>query len=905
VNLGDKSITCANVGISVPVRDYFRVAVILAAALIVVFARELWWGMNLFVIFFHDPIPFYFFYPSEIFTARQWSSGFFPIWDHLRGLGAPNVIPTFFVITYPLRIILHLFPIDTALSFFTIVRLWTAGMGMYFAGKCFGLGRSGSMCASLSFMLCGYFMGFLSFQDMNAYAFFPWVLGMWRRWISRRTMASAATCVFLLACSFASHPEAVFNGTGTLLFWGLLMVQMKEIPGRKKAAWMFLWILLFFWAGLAWLIIFFPFIEFWANGWDYHLFDFGRIHYDVKTFAALIHPFFNNILMAFVKTKDLPYTVPWTASYIGLVPSLFAITALLRFRRIPREIAPAAVILFVTLGVVYGLPLFIELTRLPVVNFSYNYRYLQPIAAFAAAFLAGAGMKEILDAPDRGACNTAALVTTILTAVVLVSGVVGLAIAPLPEYIRRFPYLTVSTLIIALLTVLILLAYARRRISKRNSAIALSVMLFLCLLTSRFFAGPAGRRIRSIPNYIKTILVSEWEGSGRIYGTNKQILHPNLAELFNLKDLRDQAALLPGRYMRLITNLNEISEELDIVNKFPSEGYYLSLDLNKVAPSWFDLLGVDRLLSWSFPGAVELWPSFDRSWKTQLTHKGFADVFAVKIDGVGRNSMVFISPGMLEKEIEIPADSEHFILALSTPRHSTCHNLWIKEGGERKPAYSRCFVPGVTGWREVKLDLSEYAGKKVEIAISSVPYIPHKGAPALVAWGDGFFTVKDRDPSIELVRHSNFRVYRNTDALPLAFVMKEKPPTESSANANLIKAKVRGGVAEVVQNESQKMAVNVAPTDNDWLVISRVYYPGWKAFVTDSNGNSKECQIRPCLTAFSTVPLNHTDRKVELLYHPACFRIGLWSWIAYMALFISGVCASTLIRIQSKRDAAG
>ena len=86
--------------------EYIGAGVWLALSLLLAFHKEILEGTNLYVYYTYDATPFHLFYPAEVYLQNHLNQGFAPIWDHLRGLGEPNMVPILVSFLNPLRIYL-------------------------------------------------------------------------------------------------------------------------------------------------------------------------------------------------------------------------------------------------------------------------------------------------------------------------------------------------------------------------------------------------------------------------------------------------------------------------------------------------------------------------------------------------------------------------------------------------------------------------------------------------------------------------------------------------------------------------------------------------------------------------------------------------------------------------------
>ena len=75
---------------------------------------------------------------------------------------------------------------------------------------------------------------------------------------------------------------------------------------------------------------------------------------------------------------------------------------------------------------------------------------------------------------------------------------------------------------------------------------------------------------------------------------------------------------------------------------------------------------------------------------------------------------------------------------------------------------------------------------------------------------------------------------------------------------------------EFISETNNRLQLHVETKENSLLVLSGTYYPGWKAFV---DGIPEK--IYQANYAFRAVPLNAGTHKVEFVYDPVSFKLGV------------------------------
>jgi uncharacterized membrane protein YfhO len=81
------------------------------------------------------------------------------------------------------------------------------------------------------------------------------------------------------------------------------------------------------------------------------------------------------------------------------------------------------------------------------------------------------------------------------------------------------------------------------------------------------------------------------------------------------------------------------------------------------------------------------------------------------------------------------------------------------------------------------------------------------------------------------------------------------------------------GTSTVLLNDYKDMSysLDVSTTEDGYLFVSDVYYPGWKALV-----DGKQVEIVRANYAFRAIPIEEGSHQVEFIYDPKSFKIGMW-----------------------------
>ena len=181
-----------------------------------------------------------------------------------------------------------------------------------------------------------------------------------------------------------------------------------------------------------------------------------------------------------------------------------------------------------------------------------------------------------------------------------------------------------------------------------------------------------------------------------------------------------------------------------------------------------------------------------------------------------------------------------------------------------------------------------------------------------VLGGRYIFSYQDlNSQKLKLISDGKVKIYENEDCLPRVFLVPEakilhreeildylmspefKPHREVVLEKNAItqKGEIPDNKSErkynpeclnrvdnvrITDYQSNKVKIQADLNRNSWLILTDTYYPGWQVYI-----NGKRDEIYRANYALRAVYLNKGIHKINFIYKPATFKIGL-----YFTLFI-------------------
>jgi len=237
----------------------------------------------------------FFVYPLAHFQKECFWRGTLPFWNPYNNCGVPFLAQWNTMPLYPPSLIYLALPLEWALSFFSLLHLWFAGLGMYFLARRWTGNSFAAAFAGTAFAFNGFTLNLLMWPShMATFSWMPWVVlaaeGAWRDGGKKIPFAALAGALQMLA----GGPETIFI---TWLIVSALWLQQFLQAGAPRA--------LMLWR--------FPLVA----GWVFVL------------SAAQLLPFLDLVAHAQRATgyTDLRWSMPGTGLANFLVPMAFGSTA--------------------------------------------------------------------------------------------------------------------------------------------------------------------------------------------------------------------------------------------------------------------------------------------------------------------------------------------------------------------------------------------------------------------------------------------------------------------------------------------------------------------------------------------------------------------------------------------------
>jgi hypothetical protein len=150
-------------------------------------------------------------------------------------------------------------------------------------------------------------------------------------------------------------------------------------------------------------------------------------------------------------------------------------------------------------------------------------------------------------------------------------------------------------------------------------------------------------------------------------------------------------------------------------------------------------------------------------------------------------------------------------------------------------------------------------GKKEDLLKANTIKLYKNRSPLSRAWLVKDFKVLDPKMILSMIMQKEFRPSQEV-------LLEEEPPSITRSRKGGEKG---GGEVEILSESNNRIQFLARSAEDNILVLSDTYYPGWKAFV-----DGKETKIYRADYAFRAIPLNAGTHRVEFVYDPISFKLG-------------------------------
>jgi len=853
--------------------------------------------------------------PNPYIIRRTLEEGSFPLWNPRDGLGMPLVGNVNTEVFNVLKAFLNFSPGPFSQDMFYLLRLLIIGLFTWLFLMEKKLSAPASFFGASFFMLSGYSLWWINLHPLSTVMYVPPAFYFYERWLNRKDRLSPCLLALSICMSiFGGKFPDVVMGTSLL---GLYALTAGFVRGGIKGA--------LSGAGritaavsagvLLSSVVLFPFFELYAQA--------SPMAKAIRTGAAshtlplissvsLWQPLFlglKNIYYAGWLQKEFLYLLPYAGVVVLLHLSYTIISPGLLKKTLP--FAPFALFLFMQ---IYGLiPDFFVVNR-PILG-SMNFQKYSSMLYFSLAVIAAHAFDAISEEKKRSGKFSLSL---FLTAALLV-----LYCLLLQQ--RASADITTRLFVILGVAIGCLAAIGAARHFIGGSS-AFRVVMISAMLGELFLYMPKDHPDRFFPYHEPPYMnLMKGQHPYRIVGDSASV-PPLVSNAVGLYDSRCMDLLMPRDYYSFFEHLIGFSVP-----------YTSDPDALVAATSpWTDLLGVKYILSASSFTSDVLSEKLRQNTASLRWIRLFESMVSHRIEGTLDYGIVtrgndrrfsFSFPLKFGFVIRMKVTEPFFFAGFTledAPRHASAivkivlpdrvHEVVLKEG---------------EAWQDHMIDLSGFMGKEITVSIQGAgtgggriimgSSGPSPGYTAEKEMHDRLFEFHKREYDFLSYKgvYAGLHLYENRNVLPRAFVLHSAKRADdlstvikelqngfnfrSTVLITDIPSHLEKEVAPLLhQHESSRDTIPASEdtialrvyssdtitmdvvSDRGILVLSDLYYPGWKARV-----NGREAPVIKVFGLFRGVLIGKGRSEVEFSYRPNSFYAGaVISLTALLALFI-------------------
>jgi len=893
--------------------EYLLAAIVPLIGFFIIWGPQILNGENIYLGVIQEQYYLLGQYSFDHLIRSELAAGQFPLWNPNNALGAPLLGNMLSAAFYPAKILLYFFPGLASYQLFLVFRFWLAGFFAWMLGRKLGLSPGASAFVLCAFSFSGYFQTFLNENYLNADFLLPLLvlLGfLTARGKSKKWPALLALALFALFNS--GHPEAVFYDWLflALSFAGFALGLERADRGKAFGRFAFANAC----AALLSLPLILTFLEYWVRGYHFHLPGAGLYHYSARELAAVFSPWFfgpagpgaaffhppelggklSGLIPAYSKSA-----LPWLAPSLGIIFAPLLCLGVLELRKIPRAYLLWFAWIIFFLGMSFGLPIFQLLGLIPPFNFSGNFKHPWPGLALSASLISALVLERTLS----GKVPVRKILPGFIAGAALVA-----ALLPLPKGAFAIaPAVALEAGFCALFLAWAFFSRGLRWSRPVGFGLAAGVVLLGAVLRVSW-QGPV------YPNYNLSALranpVFEKLRQDRLarFYFDRELFAPNINQLLEVPALSVMDGVNHRKFVELVNQVNGHSREQGFKYWYNKVGY-LEVMPEKIEHPLVDLAGVkyviagsplpysrtvERLLEAgekSAPSSGHIGPAGfafrNASAKTLFQHPPSR----IKVNRcefyklTGEMPLGCDSGKDLAGEL-LPAMSFGFyprIQVLARPRQPD--GVWFMIRNGRDLSYARYAHPRAMEYE------SDLARVKFSVSGNSrwFSFITLPNDNPDFDWS-GWMDLRIDEPEalerLELIASNYFWFYENPEALPRFFrgeigewdkienggapgeviFFRERSKSGESGDAS--------GRISVRDFTSQSYELGVEDSIAGWVIISQIFYPGWKAFV---DGREAPLSAAGFLSAVNVPGGKHA---LKLVYQPWSFRVGLYAGLS-------------------------
>ena len=861
--------------------------------------------------------------PTTIAASKMIHSGTPPLWNPYVGCGTPLAANLMSGIYNPLRFLLLLFPEPVIFDFYLLMRVFLAGLFTFILLRKIRISRISALISSVAYMFSGHFMCYLTLWHLNTDMLTPLLLFLFEFNVHEKkgkhtVFSGIGVALVLLA---GSPQSALLSLTFASLYYFYRIVTLYGI--RFNQGLLHKILNLVFILGIGFAISSFMLIDFYqffqssihqinlpADGVK----GIFNAHSPRSLVTFLFSPlqFLGTSLLSNIRNLSR-FSRLFLFPYIGVITIILATMSLGKDWKVNRLslffMVYPCLLIFNLLGggtwLYHQLGSFIfPLTRI------FWAKYLGTLY-LSAAILAGLGFENLKNKKLLSHLSTFFISCLILLVVACYyvnpiayintfevsippAGMLGKLLLPIELS------LSVRALIIAVVFVF-LTAVLYRRGEFLYSLLAVMLFLELYLYHQPHYAV----RHHPYPHspYIDYLLKEKNKGEPfRICGLKIGML-PQISSVFGLEDVNNIDALYVKRYYTFMVDLIlKKSWHYGVLSLIPGnietvKNRYLNL-LNvkyiisgdSLYPTKKDVLDLQGNLvpqkNYFLGRTPKSFFSLHPNTKDSIFHTDTAH-FSYKVPPEG--AILYFTPGIDPSQWSEEGDGVEFLVQVEN--NTALDVLFQKYYNPKENQADR-------RWFFEKTDLSPYREKEIKIIfkVNAGPSDDNRHDRC------GFADIEivpqsENKQKLSLVYNNEVKIYRNNTVMPRAYIVhraekifqeekifKRLKDTHFDFRKNIVIEKDLPekmlfcnnspvsdlSSVKIVDYRPNRVELEATMENDGFLVLSDTYYPGWKAYVNDT-----QAEIYPTNYMLRSLYLTKGTHHIKFVYAPLPLKAGV------------------------------
>lgn len=847
-----------------------------------------------------EPSSILFLMPYAFLVAKSWLAGVIPLWNQYSALGCPLLADPESSVFAPWTMLLSLSPTFKTYNLLLVVKLAVAALGTFLFSRRLGLGLSASALAALTLAFCPYIQWYMELIG-NGYCLIPLLFyaftdmvedtGCLRSRPAQKAVVAGTVCAIVI---LSGHIEISFCSIFIVSLWTLLLALAGGGTKALRPAFLQL-VLAGFIAFLMAAPMLLPFIEFLLNS-DSYKFGFGNPSRmsPVGFLLSLLQPGYGgaSIYLGVVALAYLPFSLFFRRAGDKEIPISFCLAGLT----------------FLVFGLACRLPLFGLIYLVKPFSFVVA-TYFLPVLILLLAVLAAFGFDWALGAIHRRPYAIASVVILISTAAILTRPLCQALKVPICKFAfdQTLPSMAFSRndwyLVLCISFVVVALLLATIVFRKIPIGLAATMLVGAGLLSQSLLSEPAlpVRQAFHLPD--SKILDAVKMKEGRLIATGDHLLKANTNLLYEIKDLRMLNAVFPSRYLKFVEEAGARITSFDVSFQSPLSTLISLASVSNVLtknPVFVeDVSSAAALKPLNLP-VLKLNDSASIDKVEYAFRPDDRAVFARFEPGGSIEDYLFVafledSKGnvvSLTDPLSLASSKCRAGFSLAVPKSlDPVSEVYLRLRVLNKADLHPVIIDGMPGREDFSCQLTS------QVILS----------PSSLA-NDCDFRLLEED-------EQGLRLYENPNSVPEAYLVRnlkivndDKAAIAALTNSQfdawreVVLEAGEPGVAEAKQllafgteDRGQKIVPQKVSRPNanqiamfvkldkpSVLVLTDIFYPGWKARIDD-----KEVAIMHANFLFRGITVPEGEHRIQFEYFPDSFKIGVGCFLLYICAVLS------------------